>query len=1424
MIEQIQKFQKGGNSRQMLRDAEGTFRAAYANASEDAKRQADALIQSASNYTSANPSVGRNNRLNQAQVYEEATRILRGEGQSQAPSISGGWGNRVINDFYALNKKQTTPATTSTPSKKYTNYTDLNTDYFGIVDDNEDLKARVVRLAINIGNNLASAAKAKGEGSVVRGLDKISDITTLTNTMQNIAEQVENGTMDPRAAQAAILKYAPQLGITDKTAWDAYFGETDDPTERDLRLQQIKKDGYSEYNIDGENAWLKNLATNKGYSIYKDAQGNTRIYDKDLNQIKNILEYNYNLSDKDDPTRGYGYGLISDEEGNVFMGDTRTIDQNSKFFNIFNTALSTDRDRRNNLYHDIDYIYGQHDSDSPYMQALVNKFGSFKGTDASALFQGDDKIFVRSKNGTSPYFTKDDVFGGGIFNNNAQFYKVDDQGNVTEVAWDELKNRYNANGWAGENTEQLGVLTNLTELLDKDTTTFDDTVDMGGRNFWSAIKETYGLDILAPLIVGRGVQKGLEMHAVKQQAVQQAIKDLGENASKEAIEEQARKIALDKAKKAVTSKAGKALLKQAGKKLGVRAGLQAALLTSGAYTAGLGTLAGLALGGAEAGIRYASYDNINEDRIGFIHNLLNAVAQGGQGELHTKLHGVSGNAELLQNLDYNSKKNYYVKGLYDMFKQDRNLWNQLSPAEQETFLAMIREYNDSYKKEGGVLHAAKGTVLSPLGEALDESIFETPGKTKANADVAALRRKYQESNEQGYGDDIYRKEASQTKVFKGNAQMTTADAFRLATMALDAASIVASFVPGAGTGVAAGLGVTTMGTDLIADVIDPAVSAGEVVKNLGMNAAFAGIGLIPGAKMHKVAKNIVKYAPKILTAAAGLGIAMDESTQATFKKIGDGTTKFNREDWRNISHVLSLIAGTTRGVRQGIANRKVKNSIVASDNVKLKGVKTENGSDYELPKQTVDSINAELAKATTLDEVKAIQQKYNNLPDEAIDAPLIKEGKLAGKYKLVGTESTADANKTYDSMRALWNADAKALKEQSKTGLGRAAIGFANVLGGGAYGANQRAMLSEGLGKLQSLQYEKYNPLIDWQRLRTKSGMETMSARPVIQEQFSNVGVEAQNAHRKELADFANLRRKEMLEKAGVNEIEAQIRENDEGIAGLSKAIEGNESGIAAAKNSIDESNIELGKLIHQERMLKTEPKKELTNAKRNLARAVTAAKRVLGESLTLDKNGYYTNKRTYTKQQKEVVAKLNSLIQARNEAQQRVDRIPDSQLELQLNKRSIQDRIKLYQKQIEDLTNEQLGGVRQLQRREALRDSGSLQNELRTRQRRAVLMNDKIQSEVNSKGMKLEGEVNSNIRVSGQTIKKGATVTSYEHLRTPKAMPPTGFNTLDVKRVEEVFPNLSNLRGAAYNPSTNEIVIWEKGGQIQSKFSHLRK
>jgi hypothetical protein len=183
-----------------------------------------------------------------------------------------------------------------------------------------------------------------------------------------------------------------------------------------------------------------------------------------------------------------------------------------------------------------------------------------------------------------------------------------------------------------------------------------------------------------------------------------------------------------------------------------------------------------------------------------------------------------------------------------------------------------------------------------------------------------------------------------------------------------------------------------------------------------------------------------------------------------------------------------------------------------------------------LPKQTVKDINAELAKANTPDDIKAIQQKYNNLPDEAIDAPMIKEGKLAGKYKLVGTEATADANKTYDSMRELWNVDANALKAQSQTTLGKAAIRFANRFGGGAYGANQRAMLSEGLGKVNNMKYDNYNPLVDWKSLRTRSGLEVIPERvepaSVKTAPLADNAIPSQGAENVDLRKYTYLRSK----------------------------------------------------------------------------------------------------------------------------------------------------------------------------------------------------------------------------------------------------------------------------------------------------------
>ena len=1336
----------------MLRDAEGTFRAAYANASEDAKRQADALIQSASNYTSANPSVGRNNRLNQAQVYEEATRILRGEGQSQAPSISGGWGNRVINDFYALNKKQSTPATASTSTRKYTTYSDFDSDYYGMATDGMDLNARVENLANNILSSLDDAEYKIGNGEVVRGMDanKIGKLRTyLNNALSNYRTN-----KDARALQAAIVAKAKDLKI-DQSSWDNYFGETDDLTPSERNWNALKNKGYTKHDTSNAPEWLKSILSKNPNLQFAEKDGQVMAFNKDWSEYTGGAFDRINLNQGDH----YGYGLLIDDTGHTYMGNTTDITDQHWANDMYQAAKKKLSDKYNPVFTRKRFNLLNDYSDSNLVNEYIKQLES-KGysnpdasyTDVSKLFNGTAGVIAYNPDGSE---LTTGTFGELQISPNTVFMWQNGDGSFGSGTLEQAKQAlggFKLEGYDSEANEQLGAISDLSRVfegaegLDRDTklrqTNWKHALAAGasgataGGVVGGTIGSTaFGIGAIPGWLVGAigGFLTGAGADLIAQFYNNDTIANKPQafvDAAMQALKDPSKKIDID-------------------------------------------GIADLGMTGSEFMSQFGSRTDLLETIGSFLQNAEVTLSPADQ---------------------------RYLRNLYYTINKER----------------LDSESKTRKHQEGGILFAADGTSLFTNAPRDVNNWHAKFDKTKQ---LAKEDQDVEKAKAEGY------KNAEHYRANK-STDLGLTDYMRFATMAQDAASIVASFVPGAGTGVAAGLGVTSMGTDLVADILDPAVSAGEVVKNLGMNAAFAGMGLIPGAKMGKVAKNIVKYAPKIMTAVAGLGIAMDESTQATFKKIGDGSVKFNREDWRNISHVLSLLAGATRGVRQSAANRKVKNSVVASDNVKLKGVKTADGKDFELPKQTVKDINAELAKANTPDDVKAIQQKYNNLPDEAIDAPMIKEGRLAGKYKLVGTEATADVNKTYDSMRELWNVDAKALKAQSQTTLGKAAIRFANRFGGGAYGANQRAMLSEGLGKINNMKYDNYNPLVDWQNLRNKAGMEMMTARPAVQEQFSNISAEAQTAHRKELADFANLRRKEMLEKAGVNEVEAQIRENNEGIAGLSRAIEGNETGITSARNSIDEANIELGKLLHEERGLLKQPrlaKSALTRAKNKLAKAVTATEAEIGKPLTLKKDGTYTVK-SPNKKQKELLSQLNNLVQIRKDAESHLNSIPTSKQELQLQKQELQKRIENYQKQIDDLTNEQLGGIRQLQRREALRDSGSLENELRMRQRMAAKMNSNIQSEVNAKGIKLDGELSSNIRVSGQTIKKGATITSFEHLRTTKTMPPTGYKTLDLKRMGEIFPNLQNLRGAAYNPATNEIAIWEQGGSIESKYQHLRK
>jgi hypothetical protein len=363
--------------------------------------------------------------------------------------------------------------------------------------------------------------------------------------------------------------------------------------------------------------------------------------------------------------------------------------------------------------------------------------------------------------------------------------------------------------------------------------------------------------------------------------------------------------------------------------------------------------------------------------------------------------------------------------------------------------------------------------------------------------------------------------------------MTASDIMRLTTIAQDTASIVASFVPGAGTAVSAGLGVTSTATDLVADIMDPAVSGGEVAKNLAVNAGFAVIGMIPGAKMGKTARTVVKtvakWGPRLLTLAAGAGLVMDKSVQDTFKKIGDGSINFTRQDWKNIARVFQLAAGATRTGRAEYDNYKVnKASAISKDNVTLKGVKsTTSGEDMQLPKKTVDDINAKLQSAEIKTEDDAInallafknesgtpifankEQAKSALATSLFDKVKIGKKDAKPNFKLVGTKEAIDTNKTYDNLREIWNKDAEALKRQSEWKIGDVEVGkgliwFGNRFGGGAYTGRQRAIMQNALDPKSDIaktlagqmEYDSwYNPAIDWRVQRTEGGMRMMPQR-----------------------------------------------------------------------------------------------------------------------------------------------------------------------------------------------------------------------------------------------------------------------------------------------------------------------------------------
>jgi hypothetical protein len=153
----------------------------------------------------------------------------------------------------------------------------------------------------------------------------------------------------------------------------------------------------------------------------------------------------------------------------------------------------------------------------------------------------------------------------------------------------------------------------------------------------------------------------------------------------------------------------------------------------------------------------------------------------------------------------------------------------------------------------------------------------------------------------------------------------------MGAMAQDIGGAVAAWAPGYGTAASGILGGTSLVTNLVADAMDDSLTKWDVAKNVGMNAALAGVGMIPGlglaSKSGKWITNIAKWAPRLLTLQA---IKDLPDSYNSLQKAINKPNELTNADWKNIAYGLSVVAGLSRGAAGFANNRKFKPAFTES--------------------------------------------------------------------------------------------------------------------------------------------------------------------------------------------------------------------------------------------------------------------------------------------------------------------------------------------------------------------------------------------------------------------------------------------------------------------------------------------------------------
>lgn len=260
---------------------------------------------------------------------------------------------------------------------------------------------------------------------------------------------------------------------------------------------------------------------------------------------------------------------------------------------------------------------------------------------------------------------------------------------------------------------------------------------------------------------------------------------------------------------------------------------------------------------------------------------------------------------------------YAIPGTYNYDNWSLVTYNPVSRQYKETSMLAndalkkiaYAEYDRRKKtptnKEGGVIKLQYGGFVE------DDSAYN------AYREQFAKKREDKEKQVQAKAKATNRSveevKEGERKPMADNQEWEWDDYTRLGAAGADVASIIASFVPGYGTIASAGLGVGSTLANFGADMKDGFQL--RDLGNLGLGLGMDAVGLIPGlgaaGKGSKILKNLLKVAPKLMTAWS-VSTSFAPAMQA-FNKLKDkGAKEMTVDDWKALANGLTAAAGATR--------------------------------------------------------------------------------------------------------------------------------------------------------------------------------------------------------------------------------------------------------------------------------------------------------------------------------------------------------------------------------------------------------------------------------------------------------------------------------------------------------------------------------